>query len=200
MWSVLKIRRRSPNCSPRFGESRYSHKLHDDNEGVITIDDLRALAVHEAGHASCATNLGLRVLAIEINQLDGGFTFVIDLDRARPTVQLAVLLAGGAAEREFLGHTIESKPHDNSDQQRIDAVLALIDRRLWPSALAQARGMAQRMVRMHRPRIYLLADALLERCAVAGEPRGRLDGDALADLLGEPATIAILRAAARPFP
>lgn len=168
--------------------------------GRVTIDALFALAVHEAGHGSCATNLGLGVIAIEINQIDGGFTFVVDLDRARPTVQLAVLLAGAAAEREFLGHTIESRPHDNSDEQRIADVLKLIDRRLWPSALAQGQQLATRMVRMHRPRIYLLADALLERCAVAGEPRGRLDGDALADLLGEPATIAILRAAARPFP
>ncbi len=75
-------------------------------------------------------------------------------------------------------------------------MLLHIDRRLWTSALAQARQQASRMCWTHRGTIFSIANALMERCAVAGEPRGRLDGDALVELLGGPA-VAILRAAAR---
>jgi hypothetical protein len=163
----------------------------------VTIDDLRALAVHEAGHAVVAQRLGLVITKIELEDLDG-YSFVLDSDRARPNVQLAMLKAGVAAEREILGAEMVMRPHDNSDQQRIADVLALIDRRLWPSLLAQAQQQAQRMVRVHRGTIFEVANALLERCAGAGEPRARLDGDALADLLGGP-PVAILRAAARPI-
>jgi hypothetical protein len=53
--------------------------------GSVTIDDLRALAVHESGHAVTSQRLGLGVAAIEIDRLDG-FTFVADQDRARPNV------------------------------------------------------------------------------------------------------------------
>jgi hypothetical protein len=105
-------------------------------------------------------------------------------------------MAGVAAEREILGVEMVMRPHDNSNQQRIADVLLLIDRRLWPSALAQARQQAQRMVQAHRATIFNVANALLERCAVAGEPRGRLDGEALAELIGG-AQVAVLRAAAR---
>jgi hypothetical protein len=162
---------------------------------VPVLDDLRALALHESAHASVATTFGLIVTAIEIDYLDG-FTFIADHDRARPNVRLAVLMAGDEGEREFLGREMAQRPLDNSDQHRIADVLALIDRRQWPFALAQARGSARRMVQIHRSTILKVANALLERCAVAGEPRGRLDGDALADLLGGPA-VAILRAAMR---
>ena len=155
------------------------------------VSDLRFLALHEGGHASCAVTLGLAVTAIEIDHFDG-FSFIPDHERARPNVRLAVLMAGAAADREFqfLGWEVKLRPLDNSDQQRIADVLTQIDRRTWPFALAQARQQAQRMVRQHRSRIFMVADALLERCAVAGEPRGRLDGDALVELLGD---VAILR-------
>ena len=98
---------------------------------------------------------------------------------------------------KFLCTEMPTRPHDNSDQQRIADVLALIDRRQWPSALAQAAQQALRMIKVHRGTISAVAAALLERCAVVGEPRARLDADAIADLLGGPG-VAILRAAARP--
>ncbi len=170
---------------------------HQSQNGHVTIDDLRALAVHESGHAVISQRLGLVVIATEIDGLDG-FTFILDYDRARPNVQLAQLMAGRAAEREILGVEMEMRPHVGSDQERIADVLALIDRRLWPSVLAQARQASARAVKLHRGTIVQVANALLERCAVAGEPRARLDGDALSEVLGGPA-VAILRAAARPI-
>jgi hypothetical protein len=42
-------------------------------------------------------------------------------------------------------------------------VLALIDRKQWQFALAQARQQAARAVRTHRGTILKVADALLER-------------------------------------
>jgi hypothetical protein len=187
---------RAPTASVGFSVKAGTPTHHKTTMGRVNIDDLRALAVHESGHAVISQRLGLVVTATEIDRHDG-FTFVMDQDRARPNVQLALLMAGVAAEREILGIEMVMRPHDNSDQQRIADVLALIDRRLWPSVLAQARQQAQRMVRVHRGTIFKVANALLERCAGAGEPRARLEGDALAELLGGPA-VAILRAAARP--
>ncbi len=109
-------------------------------------------------------------------------------------VQLAVLMGGVAAEREFTGTEMAKRPIANSDQQRVADVLALIDRRRWPSVLAQARQQVERLVTVHRSTISKVANPLLDRCAVAGEPQARLDGVALADLLDGPA-VAILRAA-----
>jgi hypothetical protein len=171
-----------------------------DNYDVVfeypDMDGLRGLAVHESGHGVCATNLGLVVTSIEIDGFNGS-TFVRDYAWARPNVRLFVLMAGVEAERQCLRTEMVMRPHDNSDRQRVADVLALIDRREWPFALAQARQGARRMVRTHRSTVLRVANALLERCAVAGEPRGRLDGDALIEALGG-AEIAVLRAAARP--
>ncbi len=161
------------------------------------LSNLRVLAVHEAGHASCATNLGLVVEAIEIDGLDG-YSYVADLDRARPSIQLAILSAGAAAERGLTGRKMESRPHENSDAQRIADVLRLVDRRERAAVMAQAEQMAKRLVWVHRGTIFKVATALLQQCSSAGQPQARLDGDALSDALGGPAVVAILRAAARP--
>ena len=167
--------------------------------GRMTIDDLRFLCVHESGHAVVAQRAGLVIrkieLEIELENLDG-YTFIADFDQARPNIQLAVLLSGEESERQILGAEIPKRLLDNGDQQRVGAVLALLDRRLWTSALAQARQQSKRMVQIHRGTILNVANALMERCAVAGGPGARLDGAALAEVLGGPA-VAILRAAAR---
>jgi hypothetical protein len=184
----------------KLPESGDADRWRPENYDVVfelpDLSGLRSLALHESAHGSVAAAYGLHVAAVEIDGLDG-FTFVPNIELARPNVRLAVYMAGDAGEREFLGREMAQRPLDNSDQHRIADVLLRIDRKQWPFVLAQARGSAARAVQTHRGTILKVANALLERCAVAGEPRGRLDGDALADLLGGP-TAAILRAAMRP--
>lgn len=166
----------------------------DNVDAVFVPDDLRALALEEGAHAVVAQRLGFCVTAVEVEDLDG-YTFIAKFDQAPPGARLCVLMAGTEAQCELLGAEMPTRPIENSDASRIADVLLRIDRAGWSSALAQARGLARRMVRVHRGAIAAVASALLERCAVAGEPRARLDGDALAALLDADGSGILRRAA-----
>jgi hypothetical protein len=111
---------------------------------------------------------------------------------------LPVLLAGLAAEREILGHEINSRPHDGSDATRISDALGRVDQRQRALLMTTARQQARRTVVAHRPTILKLAGVLFDMAARTGDPSDSLDvsigGDELVTLLGGSA-VAILRTA-----
>jgi len=102
-------------------------------------------------------------------------------------------LSGAAAENEIMGYEADSRPHGNSDSQRIAEAIARVDRgqRAW--FMASATQQARRLVRVHRPTVLALAGVLFEKCVRAGQPwdalEVTLESDELADALGDTALL-----------
>lgn len=167
---------------------------------MITIDQLRATAIHEAGHAIAASRLAIPVIKVEIlsdtSRMIGGTD--IDLTRARLVDFVAFLLSGNIAERAILGYeTPEEERHPCSDAaQIIDAIAKTMHNQ---QIRAMADQKARRLVIAHRPAIVGLAGALLDRALAAGGPwepfEVSVSGDELAALLGGDETVLLLRRA-----
>jgi hypothetical protein len=104
-----------------------------------------------------------------------------------------MLLSGAAAENEIMGYEADSRPHGNSDGQRIAEAIARVDRgqRAW--FMASATQQAKRLVRVHRPTVLAVAGRLFEKCAQAGQHWDALEvtltGDELDAALGDAALL-----------
>jgi len=166
---------------------------------MINIGQLRATAIHEAGHAIAASRLAIPVTKVEIlsdtDRMVGGTD--IDLTRVRLVDWVAFLLSGNIAERAILGYeTPEEKRHPCSDAAQIINAIAKTMRNQQIRAMADQK--ARRLVMAHRPAILGLAGALLDRALAAGGPWAPFEisvsGDDLIALLGGD-ELAILRLA-----
>lgn len=165
-----------------------------------TATDLWSIALHQAGHATVASRLGLPVLSIDIrggsDGLDGWCR--VDYSRARPSGWVTVLMSGWAAEEAISGARAESRPHVGSETDVIAEALAKVSAGERQLLIATATQQAQRLVRLHRGVVIGLAQVLLDEAVMTGSEWDtviiRLDGERLFEALGDAAT-AILRKA-----
>lgn len=160
--------------------------------------DLRSIAIHESAHAIVAARLAIPVTKVEIvsdGDLLDGFTHT-NATRAGLVDWVATLMAGKAAERWLLGHEAASRPHDGSDSERIVKAVARATRSQQVTVMAEQK--ARMLVTSHRPAIFGLAGALLDRALAAGGPLDAFTiavfGDELAVLLGGDETALLRRA------
>jgi ATP-dependent Zn protease len=158
---------------------------------------LRALAVHESGHLVIASRLGMHVRKVELAGTDAGLDGYshVDHSRARLVDWIAVLLSGQVAEQFIIGAQAATRPHLNSDAERIALAMAQAS----PGQRAMAEQKAWSMVRSHSRPISGLAAALVDRivttCDVSQVFEISVGGGELVELLGGSAVVAILRSA-----
>ena len=162
---------------------------------------LRSIAAHEAGHCVAAVKLGMLVRKIEIIATPDGLDGYshVDHEHSRLIDYVAMILSGAAAESNVMGFKAASRPHSNSDDQRISEAIAKVGHSQRALLMAMATQKAQRLVRTHRPTVLTLAGALFERCVRTGQNWDALEvtltSDELIELLGGDETALLLRRA-----
>jgi hypothetical protein len=130
--------------------------------------DLIRVAIHETGHALCASELGLRVDSVELGADATGRCIYRRGDDEGDL--LAAAIAGEAAELEFGG----SDPGQVADRAGPDRSLALeYARRLEPAdperALRRGAAQARDVLQRYWPAVERFGEILLQERFIAGE-------------------------------
>jgi ATP-dependent Zn protease len=161
-------------------------------------EQIKATAIHEAGHAVIA-----RVLTL----VAGSATIKIDHDSVGHSVthdpwaaiyewekrgrvrepgavwhaRIIAFMAGAEAERELLGSAL---PGDGDDRHQIELMAEELcrDEISWEKLEPRLRTMTRMLVRRHRTRIDRVADALFAKTTLSGEELDRLVGRSVADV------------------
>jgi hypothetical protein len=125
----------------------------------MTLNDLEAIALHEAGHGVVHHRYGDRVLFV---RMDTPLTRAASPIHRAPIVSAICCLSGAAAEAVFIGRGYGNGcGQDIEDARRYLAGTNRSISDIWPRTLT--------LIRRYADDIELVANALLSR--------GRLDGD-----------------------
>jgi hypothetical protein len=120
---------------------------------------IRGAAYHEAGHAVVATALGLVVTTVEIRADGGGKTTTVPLLELCIEQQVAVCLAGEAAETLF-----DAPTHSRArllDWYEVDKLLATFDAPLRLATEQSAYRLAEALLTKHKEQVVRVAEHLM---------------------------------------
>jgi ATP-dependent Zn protease len=120
---------------------------------------IRGAAYHEAGHAVVASALGLVVTTVEIQDDGGGKTTTVPLPELCIERQVAVCLAGEAAETLFGAPT-----HSRArllDWYEVDKLLASLDASLRLATKQSAYRLAEALLTKHKEQVVRVAEHLM---------------------------------------
>ena len=108
----------------------------------------------------------MAIFRIEI-EAHNGYTYIRDFDAA-DSHPAGRVLSGRLAESELFADHTTPRPHDRSNDQRVDDVLANFNRVERAALQTEGEQLAMRMVRVDRGTRFAWRATLLEPCAVAG--------------------------------
>ena len=117
---------------------------------AMTPDELHHRALHEAGHATVAEILGVKVTRVDIDRRDGGVCFAYP---ETPTLYLLVGVGGTVAERIAGRRCAWSFGADE----------AMLKEVATATAIERARAVVFPLLRMHWPAVLAVRDLLIER-------------------------------------
>jgi hypothetical protein len=160
--------------------------MEDDDDAEIVLNNFldaldRALAVHEAGHAVVAHELGETVLSIVIH-LRTGNGASCSKNFADNIKNLSVCIAGCRAERVLKARGPRSMKAD--DVVKIRKLLSRFPEAKRRTAFAAGYRLADETLKANADAVRRIADALLARRWIGADPNVvSIEGDELAGLL-----------------